>query len=359
MRLSDLPIRDALRGLQPYGAPQIHVPISLNVNENTHGVPASVVSEVSAAIHEAVGRANRYPSLEFPRLREALAEYLGHGLDALNIWAANGSNEVLQQFLQAFGGHGRTLLSFAPTYSMYPLLASNTDTDWRAVTRSGPGELSTREVIDALRMHRPDIVILCSPNNPTGSSLTLEVVEAAYEAFDGMLIVDEAYKEFDDSESALSLLPSRHRLVVTRTMSKAFAFAGVRLGYLAADPAVADALRLVRLPYHLSVLTQASAETALAHADSMLSSVGQIVEQRGRLIRELTSIGYEPHPSSANFVLVGGFENPRLVFDTLLERGILVREAELDGHLRITVGTEHETTSVLAAIRELAPRASR
>ncbi len=355
-KLSDLPLRSNLVGKQPYGAPQDAVPISLNVNENTHPLSEAVLDEIVASLAEAVRGVNRYPDREFIALREALAGYLGHGLDASQVWAANGSNEVLQQVLQAFGGPGRSLLSFTPTYSMYPILADATDTEWVPVERPADYVLTPDSVTEALRSHQPNIAILCGPNNPTGTSLNLEVVEAAYDACDGMLIVDEAYIEFDQAHrSAISLLPGRERLMVSRTMSKAFAFAGVRLGYLAADAAVVDALRLVRLPYHLSALTQAAASAALRHADEMLATVADIRSQRDRLAGELKSMGYLVHPSGANFLLVGGFQTPAATFEALRAQGILIRNLDIPGHLRLTAGTEFETTQLIEAIRALGP----
>lgn len=341
-------------GKRPYGAPQDPVPVSLNVNENTHPIPDEVVADIAAALERAVRTANRYPDREFSKLREALARYLGHGLTADQLWAANGSNEVLQQVLQAFGGPGRTLLSFTPTYSMYPLLADGTDTGWIDVPRPEGYRLTPEGVCAALTEHQPSIAILCGPNNPTGTPLDRDVILAAYDSFEGILIVDEAYFEFDgDRESAVTLLEGRPRLLVSRTMSKAFAFAGVRLGYLAADPAVIDALRLVRLPYHLSALTQAAATTAIKHSAVMLATVADIRAQRDRLSEALAALGYQVHDSGANFLLVGGFSDPSGTFEALRARGILIRNLGIDGHLRITAGTEAETTAVIDAITAL------
>lgn len=360
--LSDLPLRNDLVGKQPYGAPQAVVPVALNVNENTHGIPESVAHDIVARVAQAVLTVNRYPDREFTELRESFARYLGHGLDASNVWAANGSNEVLQQILQAFGGPGRSLLSFTPTYSMYPLLADGTGTEWIGVPREADYTISADAAAAAMREHQPNIVFLCSPNNPTGTPLPLEVIEAVYEAsrYDGgeaIVVVDEAYAEFspEGAPSALSLLAGRPRLLVSRTMSKAFAFAGGRVGYLAADPAVTDALRLVRLPYHLSAFTQAAANAALAHSAEMLGMVGEIRQQRDRLVRELAALGYSPYESASNFVLFGGVVDPRGVFEALLARGILIRDVGLPGQMRVTAGTERETTAFLEALAEVGP----
>jgi histidinol-phosphate aminotransferase len=358
-RLEDLPLRDDLKGQQPYGAPQLEVPVSLNVNENTHRVPLEVAEDIIQRLAKSLMNINRYPDREFMPLREALADYLGAGLKPENIWAANGSNEVLQHIFQAFGGPGRKFLSFTPTYSMYPIIASGTQTEYVAVARADRFELTPELIRSAILEHKPNIVILCAPNNPTGTPLSLACIEAAYEALTeasgGILVVDEAYQEFgaDPSVTAVSLLPGRERLLVSRTMSKAFAFAGARVGYLAADPAVIDALRLVRLPYHLSAFTQAAAEGALAHSKVMLSTVDDIRAQRDRIVRELKALGLDAYRSDANFVLFGGLADPAKTWQELLERGVLIRNVGLEGTLRVSAGTEAETTAFLNAIKEV------
>ncbi|MET1051127.1 MAG: histidinol-phosphate transaminase [Mycetocola sp.] len=350
--LESLPIRDDLRGKSPYGAPQKSVPVALNVNENTHPIPEAVARDIVTSLASAVLGANRYPDREFTTLRDSLADYLGHDLTRDNIWAANGSNEVLQQVLQAFGGPGRSVLGFTPTYSMYKLLASGTGTTWLAADRDPEYELTPATAAAAVTAAKPDIVFLCSPNNPTGTPLALETIEAVYDATDGIVVVDEAYVEFapHDIPSALTLLPGRERLLVSRTMSKAFAFAGIRVGYLAADPAVTDALRLVRLPYHLSALTQAAAIAALAHSGEMLAMVDDIREQRDRISTGLTELGFHAYRSHSNFVLFGGVDDPHALFEALLERGILIRDIGLPGQLRVTAGTKAETTAFLDAM---------
>jgi histidinol-phosphate aminotransferase len=353
--LDDLPIRDDLRGKSPYGAPQKHVRIELNVNENTHPIPEPVARDIIESLARAILTINRYPDREFSQLRDSLAGYLGHGLTRDNIWAANGSNEILQQIMQAFGGPGRSILGFPPTYSMHSIIASGTGTTWIAGDRDPGFEISPQTAVAAIRAHDPDIVIFCSPNNPTGTPLALETIEAAYDATDKIVIVDEAYAEFapEGTASALTLLPGRPRLIVSRTMSKAFAFAGARLGYLAADPSVADALRLVRLPYHLSSLTQAAAVAALEHAGEMLAMVDDIARERDRIVERLTELGYHPWPTWSNFVLFGGVEDPTSVFEALLERGIIIRDLGIPGHLRVSAGTRAETSAFLDALAEL------
>jgi histidinol-phosphate aminotransferase len=361
--LARLPLRDDLRGRSPYGAPQLNVPVQLNTNENSYDVPDEVIAAVVDAVRRQAKHLNRYPDREFSDLREDLAAYLGHDLAAEQLWAGNGSNEVLQHVLQAFGGPGRTALGFTPSYAMYPLLSLSTGTAWvdgmRGLVDGGPGDpgvfdLDAGRTVEQIRRLQPGITFLCSPNNPTGTALDLDVVTAAYDATDGIVVVDEAYFEFarPGTPSALTLLPGRERLLVSRTMSKAFALAGARVGYLAADPAVLDALRLVRLPYHLSALTQAAARAALWHSDVLLDTVELIKTQRDRIVDELLGLGLAPAPSDANFVLFGGLSDEKAVWRSLLSRGVLIRDVGLPGYLRVTAGTEAETTRFLDALAD-------
>ena len=359
-------LRADLRGRTAYGAPQLDVPVALNTNENSYPVPAVVVEAMTKAVAAAASGLNRYPDREFTALREALAAYLsrsGTVIGADQVWAGNGSNEVLLHLLQAFGGPGRTALGFTPAYSMHPIITTTTGTTWvdglRGVAGGGAFDLDAASAVEQVRAHRPDVVFLCSPNNPTGTALSLDTVVAVHDAApDALIVVDEAYAEFarPGTPSALTLLEGRPRLVVTRTMSKAFALAGGRLGYLAADPALVDALRLVRMPYHLATQTQAVALAALDHADLMLETVGAIKAERDRLVAELTAMGLDPVPSDANFVLFGGLEDSHTTWSALLERGVLVRDVGIAHYLRVTAGTPQETTAFLQAMSDLAPQ---
>lgn len=356
-----LPLRHDLRGATAYGAPQLDVAVRLNTNESSHQVPAEVVQALVAAISQAAPDLNRYPDRELTALRVDLAGYLhrtaGVDLTAEQLWAGNGSNEVLQHLLQAFGGPGRVALGFTPAYSMHPVLSRGTGTAWVDGVRPGsevdPFDLTADAAAAQAAEVDPDVVFLCSPNNPTGTALGLDVVTAVHEAAPhAVVVVDEAYAEFarPGTASALTLLPGRRRLVVTRTMSKAFAFAGARVGYLAADPAVTAALRLVRLPYHLSTLTQAAARAALAHIDDLLATVEDIKTQRDRIVEGTRAMGLQPVPSDANFVLVGGFDDEQAAWQGLLDAGVLVRDVGLPGYLRLTAGTEAETTVLLSSL---------
>jgi len=349
----DLPIRDDLRGQSPYGAPQLDVAVRLNTNENSYPLPDDVVEAIGKAVQAELRDLNRYPDRDAVALRADLADYLGHGLSTADVWAANGSNEVQQQLLQAFGGPGRTALGFGPSYSMHPLLAQGTGTRWIGALRDPDFGLSPERAVAEIEAHDPDLVFLCSPNNPTGTALDPSVIGAVLAAARGMVIVDEAYTEFAraGTPSALGLLPDHPRLVVTRTMSKAFGFAGGRLGYLAAHPAVVDAVQLVRLPYHLSSLTQAAARAAVAQRAALLATVEAIKEQRDRIVATLRERGYRVADSDANFVLfeVGG--DQKIVWQQLLDRGVLVRDVGLAGWLRVTAGTPDETDAFLEGLR--------
>jgi histidinol-phosphate aminotransferase len=350
--IDDLPIRDDLRGQTPYGAPQLDVAVRLNTNENSYPVPEAVVEAIAKAVQAELRDLNRYPDRDAIALRTDLAGYLGHGLTTAQVWAANGSNEVQQQILQAFGGPGRTALGFGPSYSMHPLLAAGTGTRWIGALRDPDFGLTPAAAVEQIEQHRPDLVFLCSPNNPTGTALDPEVIDAVLAAAPGMVLVDEAYAEFarPGTPSALTLLPGHPRLIVSRTMSKAFGFAGGRLGYFAADPAVVDAVQLVRLPYHLSSLTQAAARAALAERDALLATVDAIKGQRDRIVATLRSRGVRVADSDANFVLfeVGG--DQRIVWNGLLAQGVLVRDVGLPGWLRVTAGTAAETDAFLTAM---------
>jgi histidinol-phosphate aminotransferase len=349
---ADLPLREDLRGRSPYGAPQLDVAVRLNTNENSYPLPDVVVDAIAKAVQAELRDLNRYPDRDAAALRTDLADYLAHGLTIANVWAANGSNEVQQQLLQAFAGPGRTALGFGPSYSMHPLLAAGAGTRWIGALRDPDFGLTPASAVAQLREHDPDVVFLCSPNNPTGTALDRAVVDAVLAAARGMVVVDEAYAEFarPGTPSALGVLPGHPRLVVTRTMSKAFGFAGGRLGYLAADPAVVDAVQLVRLPYHLSALTQAAARAALAQRDVLLGTVDAIKQERDRIVSALRVRGTRVADSDANFVLfeVGG--DQRIAWQRLLDQGVLVRDVGLPGWLRVTAGTPAETDAFLSAM---------
>ncbi|MFE2601101.1 histidinol-phosphate transaminase [Streptomyces sp. NPDC059396] len=359
--IDDLPVRDELRGKTPYGAPQLDVPVQLNTNENPYPLPEPLVERIAERVREAARGLNRYPDRDAVELRTELAAYLTrtgkHPLTAANVWAANGSNEVIQQLLQAFGGPGRTAIGFEPSYSMHSLIARSTGTGWISGPRNEDFTIDLEAARAAIAEHRPDVVFITSPNNPTGTAVDVGTVLALYEAAQAgrktLVVVDEAYVEFSHRASLLPLLAGRPYLVVSRTMSKAFGAAGLRLGYLAAHPAVVDAVQLVRLPYHLSAVTQATALAALEHTDTLLGYVETLKAERDRLVGELRAIGYEVTESDANFVQFGRFEDSHTAWRRLLDRGVLVRDNGVPGRLRVTAGTPSENDAFLDAVRDL------
>lgn len=353
----ELPIREDLKGLTPYGAPQLDVPVRLNTNENPYPPPEPVIRRLADEIAAAAATLNRYPDRDATELRKDLAAYLeadspGSGLTARQVWAANGSNEVIQQILQAFGGPGRRALGFEPSYSMHPIITRVSGTGWIDAHRDEDFGLDPARAVAAIEEHRPDVVFLTSPNNPTGTALPLEVIAAVLDAAPGVVVVDEAYAEFRraGTPSALSLLAGHPRLIVTRTMSKAFALAGARVGYLAADPGVIDALLLVRLPYHLSTLTQTAARVALAHTAELLSAVGDLRAERDATVSRLREEGLSVADSDANFVLFGRFPDRHAVWRGLLDHGVLVRETGPDGWLRVSIGRPDEMAAFRTAL---------
>jgi len=347
-----VPVRPDLAGRAPYGAPQLDVPVKLNTNENPYPPSPGLAEAIAAAVAAAARTLNRYPDRDAVALRQDLAAYLGHGLGGHQVWAANGSNEVIQQLLQAFGGPGRSAIGFEPSYSMHPIIARTTVTAWLGGARDDDFGLDPGHAVRMIRDHRPDLVFLTSPNNPTGGALPLAIIEAVCDAAQGLVVVDEAYAEFarDGAPTALALLPRYPRLVVTRTMSKAFALAGARVGYLAADPAVIEALLLIRLPYHLSAVTQAVARAALMHAAEPLATVQALRSGRDLLVGWLRSQGLTVADSDANFALFGVFGDAHAIWRALLERGVLVREAGPPGWLRVTAGTPAEMDAFRAAL---------
>jgi histidinol-phosphate aminotransferase len=357
--LDDLPLRDNLRGKSPYGAPQLSVPVRLNTNENPHPPTQALVDDVAASVRDAASDLHRYPDRDAVTLRADLAAYLsaqiGVPVGTENVWAANGSNEILQQLLQAFGGPGRSAIGFVPSYSMHPIISDGTQTEWLEAKRAADFGLDVEAAVAAIAERRPDVVFLASPNNPSGQSVSLAELRALLDVASGIVIVDEAYGEFSSQPSAVRLLAEfPAKLIVTRTMSKAFAFAGGRLGYLIADPAVIDAMLLVRLPYHLSSVTQAAARAALRHADDTLGSVATLIAERNRVSETLAGMGFRVIPSDANFILFGEFADAPEAWQRYLDAGVLIRDVGIPGYLRATTGLADENDVLLDTSERLA-----
>lgn len=361
LSLADLSLRPELRGESAYGAPQLTVPIRLNTNENPYSPSQALQEELVATIAKHAGELNRYPERDAVALRKALARYVskqtGVEVGFENVWAANGSNEILQQLLQAFGGPQRKVLGFQPSYSMHPILSKGTHTQFINCPRNAQFDIDVEEALAAIVEHQPDVVFITTPNNPTGGVTPLEDIARITEAAPGIVIVDEAYAEFSAAPSALELVskyPSK--LVISRTMSKAFDFAGARLGYFVAHQAFIEAVMLVRLPYHLSVLSQLAAEVALAHSEDTLATVATLAEQRDEVAARLGELGYTVIPSEANFIFFGNFQDQHEVWQQFLDEGVLIRDVGIAGWLRVTIGLPEENTAFLAAAEKIAPQ---
>ena len=348
-----LPLRQNLRELSPYGAPQLPADAVMNTNENPYAPSPELAKAIAARVADVALTLNRYPDRDAVVLRTKLADFInglsGTSFDSTNIWAANGSNEIIQSLFMAFGGG--TALGFTPSYSMHPLIAKVTQVQWLNGNRREDFSLDIDSAISQIQREKPALTFITTPNNPTGSSVTIEEIEKIAKATSGLLIIDEAYAEFSDEISAATLVKKYPHVVVIRTMSKAFAFAGVRLGYLVADPAVIDAMFLVRLPYHLSALTQAAAEVALDFKDELLGTVAQLRADRDRVAVQLTELGLTVIPSASNFLLFSGFNMPSAqLWQAMLDKGVLIRDVGLLGYLRVTIGNEAENTKFISTL---------
>ena len=357
-RMEDLPLRDELCGDKAYGAPQLHVDVRLNTNENPYPPSDALVEDFIARVRSVASDLNRYPERDAVELRTELARYISRatGVDATvdNVWAANGSTEVLHQLLQAFGGPGRRALGFTPSYSMHPLLSKGTHTEFVSCPRGEDMRIDMDAALQAIVDSHPDVVFVTTPNNPTGDVTSLEDIERIVQASPGIVIVDEAYAEFSDGPSAVTLIERYPaKLVVSRTMSKAFDFAGGRLGYFVASPAFVEAVLLVRLPYHLSSLSQLAAIVALRHSEDTLATVAVLAKERDRVSEALTAMGYSLVPSASNFVFFGLFDDAASAWQQFLDRGVLIRDVGVEGYLRATIGLPEENDAFLRAAQEI------
>ena len=357
-RMEDLPLRDELCGDKAYGAPQLHVDVRLNTNENPYPPSDALVEDFIARVRSVASDLNRYPERDAVELRTELARYISRatGVDVTvdNVWAANGSNEVLHQLLQAFGGPGRRALGFTPSYSMHPLLSKGTHTEFVSCPRGEDMRIDMNAALQAIADWHPDVVFVTTPNNPTGDVTSLEDIERIVQASPGIVIVDEAYAEFSDGPSAVTLIERYPaKLVVSRTMSKAFDFAGGRLGYFVASPAFVEAVLLVRLPYHLSSLSQLAAIVALRHSEDTLATVAVLAKERDRVSEALTAMGYSLVPSASNFVFFGLFDDAASAWQQFLDRGVLIRDVGVEGYLRATIGLPEENDAFLRAAQEI------
>jgi histidinol-phosphate aminotransferase len=354
-----LPLRETLRPLSPYGAPQVPAVAALNTNENPYSPSPALQKAIADAVAKVAADLNRYPDRDATTLREKLAQYIneqsGTKFSTENIWTANGSNEIIQSIFLAFAQG--PVLGFTPSYSMHPLIAKTTGSQWIDGKRNADFSLNTSDAVAEIIKSKPTLTFITTPNNPTGGAVTIDAIQELADAakqVGGLLVVDEAYAEFSQEASAVTLITNNPHVIVIRTMSKAFAFAGARLGYLVSDVAVKDAMMIVRLPYHLSALTQAAAQVAIDHRAELLSGVSTLISARAQVVKALHDMGLTTIQSSANFVLFTGFkqDSPQL-WSALLEKGVLIRDVGLSGYLRVTIGNEAENQLFISALKEL------
>ena len=354
-----LPLREALRPMSPYGAPQVPAHASLNTNENPYSPSPALQKAITDAVSRVAADLNRYPDRDATTLRTKLADYINElsstKFSADNIWAANGSNEIIQSIFLAFASG--SVLGFTPSYSMHPLIAKVTGAQWIDGKRNADFSLNTTDAVAEIQKHKPALTFITTPNNPTGGAVTIAEIQKLADvckSVGGLLVVDEAYAEFSREKSAVTLIANNPHVIVIRTMSKAFAFAGARVGYLVSDVAVKDAMMIVRLPYHLSALTQAAAQVAIDHRAELLGGVATLIAARESVVRGLREMGLTTIDSSANFVLFTGFKQdaPHL-WAALLEKGVLIRDVGLSGYLRVTIGNEAENTLFISVLKEL------
>jgi histidinol-phosphate aminotransferase len=354
-----LPLRDSLRPLSPYGAPQVPARAALNTNENPYSPSPALQKAITDAVAKVASDLNRYPDRDATVLRTKLADYIneqsGTKFSAENLWAANGSNEIIQSIFLAFAQG--SVLGFTPSYSMHPLIAKVTGSSWIDGKRNADFSLNTADAVAEIQKHKPTLTFITTPNNPTGGAVTIDSIQMladAAKSVGGLLVVDEAYAEFSQEISAVTLIANNPHVIVIRTMSKAFAFAGARVGYLVSDASVKDAMMIVRLPYHLSALTQAAAVVAIDHRAELLGGVSTLIAARTHVVQALHDMGLATIPSSANFVLFTGFKQdaPQL-WAALLEKGVLIRDVGLSGYLRVTIGNEAENNLFISALKEL------
>jgi histidinol-phosphate aminotransferase len=344
--------REDLRALEGYHSPQLDVSVRLNTNESPFPPPAGFVDAWLADL--ATVPLHRYPDRSARALRSAIGESLGQ--PPVRVFCANGSNEVLQTVMLTYGGPGRRALVFEPTYALHSHISHITGTEVVVGPRRddfGVDPDSARRLVEE---HQPEIVFLCSPNNPTGTVDPHATVEAILDVAPGLVIVDEAYGEFA-RESALDLVDDERALVVTRTYSKVWSMAALRLGFCVAPPWVVTELEKVVLPYHLDVSTQLAGTTALRFRSEMEARVAFLVEDRERLFAALDDLdGVTVFPSGANFLLFR-VDGGHAIWEGLVKRGILVRDFSrwpgVEDCLRVTVGTEAENTAFLSALRDV------
>ncbi len=348
-----MPIREDLKALEGYHSPQVEVRFRLNTNESPLAPPAEFVQALSEKISDIAW--NRYPDRTARQLRAGIADL--HGVQPGNVFAANGSNEVIQTLLLTFAGHGRTVVTFEPTYQLHGHIARLTGATVIEAERRSDFSLDNDIVIDAIRTHRPDVTFFCSPNNPTGTVDSPDIVAQALAERSGLIAVDEAYGQFA-SWSAIDLLDEETPVVVIRTFSKTWSMAAARLGYLIGPQWLVSELDKVVLPYHLDAAKQIAGTLALQYRSEMEERVSYLVQERQRVMTGLEGLTVDVFPSGANFILFRPRSIPgRELWRELVERGVLIRDCSswprLKDCLRVTIGTSEENDYFLQSVSQI------
>ncbi|MDH4169355.1 MAG: histidinol-phosphate transaminase [Acidimicrobiia bacterium] len=346
-------VRDDVGLMAGYHSAQVDVDVRLNTNEAPLPPPQALSDDLADLVSSLPW--HRYPDREAAELRQAIASL--HGVHADQVFAANGSNEVLYTALHAYGGAGRRALTFEPTYALHGHLARLSGTGTLELDRNADFAIDPDIAVTAVDRERPDIVFLCSPNNPTGVVDPPELIQqmlVAVEDYGGLLVVDEAYGQFAD-RSAIELLGPERNLLVTRTFSKTWAMAALRLGYVLGPADLIAQLHKVALPYHLDVFTQVAGCRALGYVAEMEQRVADLVAERRRLAAALAEMPVDTWPSQANFILFRPRAVPgAVVWQRLVDQSVLVRDCSswprLEGCLRVTVGTPEEGDRFLSAL---------
>ena len=346
-------VRDDLRALEGYHSPQVDVRVRLNTNEAPTPPPAAWRDAFAAELSRVEW--HRYPDRSATALRAAIAD--SHRVRPDQVFAANGSNEVLQTLLLTYAGAGRTVATFEPTYQLHGHIARLTGATVVEGERGPDFRLDVDVAVDLIHQQRPAVTFLCSPNNPTGLVEPAENVRAVLAAGPGLLVVDEAYGQFADW-SALTMVDESTPLVVVRTFSKTWSMAASRLGYLVGPSWLVAELDKVILPYHLDAAKQIAGRLALQFTEEMDARVQAIIAERERVSATLARLPLDVFPSGANFILFRPRGQPgRAVWQALLDRSILIRDcsgwSRLTDCLRVTIGTQPENDEFLTAIEEI------
>ena len=342
-------IKPEVRGLTAYTLKHFDAGVKLDQNENPYELPADLKREVAERVLRRPWA--RYPDFVPAAMLRTLSEFTGWPEDGILV--GNGSNELIQASLNVTLGPGRQLAVMQPTFTLYKMMAITLQAQVKEIFLDAENlTLDAGKLIEASRT--ADVVVACSPNNPTGNLIERAALEALLKNAKGMVLVDEAYHEFS-GQTALPLLAGHRNLVVLRTFSKAMAMAGLRFGYMMAHPEIAREVYKSKLPYNVNIFTLAAAEVVIERHAVLTVGIAALVRERDRVFAELRRRpAVRVFPSKANFILMKTHMPARELFDGLYGQGVLVRDVSsyplLDRCLRVSIGTPEENDRFLAAL---------